>query len=74
MFLKVMRVVSFKRAETQSREFTSWLKREGQNVIFAMITIAAQRFPNIFGSPPSIFIIFVSLNSYKSRLNSLKVW
>ena len=45
-------------------EFTSWLLREGQNVVFAMITIATQRFPDSFGSPPSIFIIFVSLNSY----------
>ena len=34
--------------------------REGQNVVFAVITIVAQTFPDVFGSPPSIFIIFVS--------------
>ena len=56
------------------REFTSWLLREGQNVGFAVITIAAQTFPDIFGSPSLIFIIFVSLNSYLSRLNLLKFW
>ena len=45
-------------------EFTSWLLYEGQNVVFAVITIEVQTFPDIFGFPPSIFIIFVSLDRY----------
>ena len=35
-----------------------------QKKVFAVITIAAQTFPDIFGSPPSISKIVVSLNSY----------